>query len=249
MTRSVSAQIRLQIHGDVDLIFSVAAATDGQDVDEHLTVVGDRGPIDEVAGRNGTRLHRVSARRGPLTLDYAATVGDRSDAPAIDDFDLIEYGRPSRYCESDALFSLARQQFAGLSGSAAIDAVEEWVSGYLTYVPGSSSVTDGARATHELRKGVCRDFAHLVIAFLRALDVPARLVSMYAPGLVPMDFHAVAEAYADGVWRIVDATGLAPVDTMVRIATGRDAADTAFLTQHGGAVDLVGLDVDASMAG
>jgi len=54
--------------------------------------------------------------------------------------------------------------------------------------------------------GVCRDYAHLVIAVLRAVNVPARLVSVYAPGCQPMDFHAVAEAYVDGQWRVVDAT-------------------------------------------
>ena len=52
---------------------------------------------------------------------------------------------------------------------------------------------------------------------------------MYAPGLYPMDFHAVAEAFVEGHWRVVDATLLAPRQTLVRIATGRDAADTAFL--------------------
>ena len=53
-----------------------------------------------------------------------------------------------------------------------------------------------------------------------------------------MDFHAVAEALVDGTWRVVDATLLAPRSSLVRIATGRDAADTAFLTVIGGTVDL-----------
>ena len=87
------------------------------------------------------------------------------------------------------------------------------------------------------RQGVCRDYAHLVIALLRGLDVPARLAAVYAPGLQPMDFHAVAEALIGGQWRVVDATLLAPRASLVRIATGRDAADTAFLSAYGGAVD------------
>src|SRR5690606_13899415 len=93
--------------------------------------------------------------------------------------------------------------------------------------------TDGAVSTLLSRRGVCRDFAHLVVAFLRALDVPARVVSVYAPGLTPMDFHAVAEAAIDGTWHVVDATGLAPRQSLLRIATGRDAADTAFLSARG----------------
>ena len=60
------------------------------------------------------------------------------------------------------------------------------------------------------------------------------VVAVYAPGCDPMDFHAVAEAWVDDAWHIVDATRLAPREAMVRIATGRDAADTAFLTTRGG---------------
>ena len=85
---------------------------------------------------------------------------------------------------------------------------------------------------------MCRDFAHLVIALLRARNVPARLVAVYAPGLQPMDFHAVVEAAIDGEWRVVDATTLAPRQSLVRIATGRDASDTAFLTVQSGRADL-----------
>ena len=85
---------------------------------------------------------------------------------------------------------------------------------------------------------MCRDFAHLVIALLRARNVPARLVAVYAPGLSPMDFHAVVEAAVDGRWRVVDATAMAPRETLLRISTGRDASDTAFLTVHSGRADL-----------
>jgi transglutaminase-like putative cysteine protease len=110
---------------------------------------------------------------------------------------------------------------------------------------GSSQPTDGAVATLLSRRGVCRDYAHLVIAFLRALDVPARMVAVYAPGLDPMDFHAVAEAYVDGDWYVVDATTLAPRSTLMRIATGRDASDTAFLSTRRGVVTLNNLEVSA----
>src|SRR5438132_11090041 len=105
-------------------------------------------------------------------------------------------------------------------------------------MPGSSLPTVGAVEMMLCRRGGCLDYAHLVIALLRAVNVPARLVAVYAPGCYPMDFHAVAEAYVDGMWRVVDATCLAPRQTMVRIATGRDAADTAFLDNHGGGINL-----------
>ncbi|MEQ1736563.1 MAG: transglutaminase family protein, partial [Rhodoglobus sp.] len=111
------------------------------------------------------------------------------------------------------------------------------------YMPGSSDSTDGAEQTLLARKGVCRDFAHLVIALLRARDVPARMVAVYAPGLTPMDFHAVAEAFVDGAWWVVDATRLAPRQSMLRIATGRDAADIAFLTNHWADLSLANMTV------
>ena len=119
----------------------------------------------------------------------------------------------------------------------------------LKYVPGSSDPIDGAADTLLAGEGVCRDYAHLVVALLRAVNVPARIVSVYAPGLYPMDFHAVAEAFVEGNWRVVDATLLAPRQTLVRIATGRDAADTAFLDNHGGTVNLDRLQVTAIVDG
>ena len=96
---------------------------------------------------------------------------------------------------------------------------------------------------------MCRDYAHLVIALLRAVNVPARLVSVYAPGCQPMDFHAVAEAFVDGQWRVVDATCLAPRQSLLRIATGRDAADTAFLDNHKGRITLNNMTVTATVDG
>ena len=92
---------------------------------------------------------------------------------------------------------------------------------------------------------MCRDFAHLAITVLRALDVPARLVAAYAPGLSPMDFHAVVEAFVEGRWWVLDATRLAPRPSLLRIATGRDAADTAFLTVIDGEATLEVAEVEA----
>ena len=70
--------------------------------------------------------------------------------------------------------------------------------------------------------------------------MPARLAAVYAPGPRPMEFHAVAEALVDGQWWVVDATQLAPRQSLLRVATGRDAADTAFLTNFGAGTTLNG---------
>ena len=134
---------------------------------------------------------------------------------------------------ADSLTPTAAAEFAGLTGPALLFSVAEWVNQRIAYVSGSSTGTDSALDTLLARRGVCRDFAHLVIALLRALGVPARLAAVYAPGLSPMEFHAVAEALVDDQWWAVDATRLAPRRSLVRVATGGSAADTAFLSSFG----------------
>ena len=141
------------------------------------------------------------------------------------------------------LLPTASSEFRGLSGLELLSAVCSWVHDRLYYVPGSSRVTDGSVGTLLARQGVCRYYAHLVIALLRALKVPARMAAVYAPGLSPMDFHAVAEAFIDGSWQVVDATRLAPRQSLLRISTGRDAADIAFLTNHWANLTLLDLQV------
>ena len=98
--------------------------------------------------------------------------------------------------------------------------------------------------------GTCRDFAHLGVALCRAVGIPSRFASVYAPGLSPMDFHAVFETMRSTVgWYAYDATDLAPRQSMVRIATGRDAADAAFASVVGGIATLEYLEVTATVTG
>lgn len=246
MERTVSAHLQLYVYGPADLVLSLAVA-EGLATDEQMTITTNGEPVESriVRARHGTRLHRVSAQPGPMVIDYRATAAGQAPEPPVEELDIIEYRRPSRYCESDSLFATAQSEFAGLSGVPLLNAVGAWVRAHLTYVPGVSQHTDGAVEAYLARRGVCRDYAHLVVALLRSLDTPARLASVYAPGLMPMDFHAVAEAYVDGGWYVVDATGLAPRQSLLRIATGQDASETAFLSQHGAAVDLKWMEVAA----
>lgn len=247
MKRTVSAHLELELQDSADLIFSIAAAIGSDLESETFSIKSVGGELEprELIGRHGTRLHRLTGPAGRMTIDYSAVAIGQADPAPVEELDLIEYRRPSRYCESDTLFSTARAEFAGVSGKELLDAVTTWVGSHLSYVPGASLHTDGAVATMLAREGVCRDYAHLVVALLRALDVPARLASVYAPGLSPMDFHAVAEAYVEDAWHVVDATGLAPRQSLLRIATGQDAAETAFLSQHGARVDLLSMQVMA----
>lgn len=249
MRRDVSARLALTVAETADLVLAIAVAGEYAPSAEELVVTLDGARLDpvELHDVHGTRLHRVQVSPGALTVEYAATIEERTGAPDADPTDLIRYTRPSRYAESDALAPTAQSEFAGIDDPAEVlAAVSSWVGTQLAYVSGSSLPTDGAVRTLLSRQGVCRDYAHLVTALLRALGVPARLAAVYAPGLDPMDFHAVAEAWVDGAWRVVDATTLAPRSSLVRIATGRDAADTAFLSVLSGRAELDDMTVSAT---
>lgn len=248
MKRDISARVALAVAEPATLVFALAAADDYRPTTENLTITVDGVIVaaTELLDAHGTRLHQLEAGTGSLELEYAATIEGRLAPADSNAADLIRYTRPSRYAQSDSLGPTAAAEFAGIEAPIdLLDDVSSWVGTRLAYVGGSSLPTDGAARTLLAREGVCRDFAHLVIALLRGLNIPARLVSVYAPGLDPMDFHAVAEAWVDGAWRVVDATTLAPRQSLVRIATGRDAADTAFLTVLSGRVDLVDMEVTA----
>lgn len=204
----------------------------------------------EISGAHGNRIHKLEAAVGNLEVAYAATIVGRTDPAPVTEYDLSVYLRPSRYAEADKFYGFAATEFGHYADSTTLlEKVSSWVGGRLNYVPGSSDPIDGAVDTMLSGAGVCRDYAHLVVALLRAVNVPARVVSVYAPGLSPMDFHAVAEAFVAGHWRVVDGTLLAPRQSLVRIATGRDAADTAFLDNHKGAITLKTMAVTAVVDG
>ena len=253
MKRHVGAELEVEITAPTTLEFQIAVAPHpNTEVSESLSFVLDGDPFQplEISGVHGNRIHKLDAPVGNLTVDYAATIVGQTDPAPVTDYDLSMYLRPSRYAEADKFYGFAATEFGNYVDSATLlEEVSSWVGTRLNYVPGSSDPIDGAVDTLLAGAGVCRDFAHLVVALLRAVNVPARVASVYAPGLYPMDFHAVAEAFVEGQWRVVDGTLLAPRQTLVRIATGRDAADIAFLDNHNGAITLNKLVVTALVEG
>lgn len=235
------AQLGVEVQQTAELVLSIAPAGGPGILEEELScrLDGAELRVEEVVDLLGSRLHVLrGVPAGALSIDYHARVA--GSAPTLDftPADEIIYRRPSRYAESDKLGVIAHSLFAGLSGQELIAGVTKWVSSTLRYVPGASQPTDGAVDTFLAGQGICRDYAHLTIAMLRACGLPARLVSVYAPGLAPMDFHAITEVALDGRWQVVDATRLAPRAAMIRIATGQDASDTAFLTVLSGRVSF-----------
>lgn len=211
---------------------------------EVLHVEGAQVEDPGTASDLGARPIRLRPDGGPVALRYRATVEVDVPTPRDPDVPLPDPGEtalehmdwtlPSRYCPSDVLEPTARALFGSMPRTAALlETVRSWVQASITYAPGSSDGRTTAESTLLARAGVCRDLAHLTVALLRGLGVPARMVAAYAKDLEPQDFHALVEAH-DGVdWRLLDATGLAPTDTTARIATGRDATEIAWATTDG----------------
>lgn len=251
LSREVGSSLTLEVHDPTAFVLAVAVAEGVPTTLETLRIRLDEQPVvsRETTDEHGTRLHLFQTGPGTLSVDYAATVVGRAVPAPVVERDLVRYLRPSRYVQSDALTDRARDLFPGLDGLRLLVAVEDWVHEHLDYDGSATSPTGGAVETLQTGAGVCRDFANVTAAFLRALDVPARLVSVYAPRLDPPDFHAVVEACVDDRWLVIDATRLAPRSGLVRIATGRDSADTAFLTTTLADVQLLTIDVRAQCDG
>lgn len=180
-----------------------------------------------------------------LTVKYAAKVQIARKDVALEALgatplhllgaEALEYLRPSRFCQSDLFVDFVEQQFGNLRGGAKAAAILEWVQTQTSYVSGSSTSTTTATDTFFSRQGVCRDFAHLACSLLRAAHIPARYVSGYGLHVQPQDFHAVVQVWLEGAWHICDATGMSTPSEFVVIATGRDAADVAFMETSQGA--------------
>lgn len=190
------------------------------------------------------RYLRLQAGPGDIAIRYGADVeldvyavdpASVSEIPIADlPFELLTHLYPSRYCPSDLLNRWPSREFAHFStGHARVTAICNWIYEHIEYMVGSSDTLTTAQDTLVERAGVCRDFAHLGIAFCRALNIPARFVSAYAWGLEPPDFHAVFEAYLGGRWYLFDPTRQAALDGLVRIGVGRDAGEVSFATVFG----------------
>lgn len=207
----------------------------------------------------GNAVWRIHASSGELTVGHDALVevSAHSD-PQYPDLpktpieglpdEVIQFLLPSRYVDSDLLAAEAWERFGHIQGGwAQVQAVCDHLHSTCRYGVGSTSSTTAQQA-YAAGKAVCRDFAHMGVAFCRALNIPARYVCGYLGDIgvpvdpVPMDFHAWFEAWIDGAWRTFDARHNKPRIGRVLIAVGRDAADVAFATTFG-ATELLQMTV------
>jgi transglutaminase-like putative cysteine protease len=244
MKLSIRSQLDYDFDCPTDVLLQVEAAAIPEQAIEsaHLDV----SPCDHFARVAAHDLigDRIWVRaEGKLSVRYEATVAinriltDCLDLPRVEPRYLpgetVQYLMGSRYCPSDQFQTFVEAEFGGLEGGKRVMAMRDWIEQNFSYVPGVSSADTTALDTFVRRQGICRDYAHVLITLIRASGIPARIASVYALGVEPQDFHAVAEVFLGGEWHLVDATGMAQEAAMAKIGVGRDAADVAFLTAYG----------------
>jgi transglutaminase-like putative cysteine protease len=194
------------------------------------------------------RYMRVQAGAGAFAVRYDATVDithhfeppDRIAEVPIANLppEVLPYLYPSRYCQSDRLRRIATREFGHLrQGYSRVQSIQDWVRQRILFAIGSSVASTSAVDTLVEQAGVCRDFAHLMIALCRAVNIPARFVTGIDYGASPElgvpDFHAYVEAYLGQRWYLFDPTGITLPTGLVRIGTGRDASEVSFATMFG----------------
>lgn len=249
---NLSILLRYEITNQAsDFIFNIHAAQTPQQtvVTESLEVSTPAlVPIVQTDTVSGTRIMRISANPGRLAIRYVATVDIDHHFELVNGIDevpvsqlptsVLPYLYPSRYCQSDQLGRLARREFGGLRrGYSRVQAIQDWVRLRTSFLSGSSNASTSAVDTLIQQVGVCRDFSHLMIALCRAVNIPARFVTGIDygsdPAMGPTDFHAYVEVFLGNRWYMFDPTGVLPPMGLIRIGTGRDAADVSFATIFG----------------
>lgn len=252
----ISIELQLELNyeidqGGADFIFNIHAAHTASQVvsAEKLTFSQPIIPRIHTDLATGNRYMILRAAPGQLKVSYMATVvltHYRADPAQIAEVpvsrlpaEVIGYLYPSRYCQSDRLIKLAINEFGALpQGYSRVQAIRDWVNKRTTFLSHSSNSNTSAVDTLIEEVGVCRDFAHLMIALCRAVSIPARFATGTDYGADPAlgrpDFHAYVEVFLGDRWYIFDPSGTVIPMGLVRFGTGRDAADVAFATIFGG---------------
>jgi transglutaminase-like putative cysteine protease len=208
-------------------------------------------PITSYRDAFGNWCSRIVAPRGQLRLSSSAVVRD-TGAPdkvvlsdrqsAVQDLpdECLLFLLGSRYCETDRLMEGAWELFGqSPTGTRRVQAICDYVHRHITFGYQSARSTKTALEAFHERTGVCRDYAHLAIAFCRCMNIPARYCTGYLGDIgiqtphAPMDFAAWFEAYVDGDWHTFDARNNVPRIGRVLIARGRDATDVAISNTFG----------------
>lgn len=198
----------------------------------------------------GNHCHRIVAPVGRSRFTTDAVIGDSGlpDECGAAGQDTVEdlpentllFLLGSRYCETDLLSATAWQLFSGTTpGHARVQSICDFVHKHITFDYQQARATRSANEAFHERVGVCRDYAHLAIAFCRCMNIPARYCTGYLsdigtlPPYPPGDFAAWFEAWIGGRWCLFDPRNNVPRVGRVLMARGRDASDVAIATTFG----------------
>ncbi|KWV95631.1 transglutaminase family protein [Erythrobacter sp. AP23] len=251
MPISIESRFAFQLPSPTDVLLQFEAASiPEQNILSHSTRLSPSDHCARVPAQDeiGERIWIRAA--GEFEVDYEARVQVDRQLDKLEELaalsphampgEAVEYLFDSRYCPADNFQPFVEAEFSGTDGGARVAAIRDWIAANFSYISGSSNNETGAAESFIARRGICRDYAHVLVTMARASTIPARYVACYAPGVDPPDFHAVAEVFlADpesrkgGTWQLVDATGMADPAETVKIGIGRDAADVSFLTSFG----------------
>jgi transglutaminase-like putative cysteine protease len=199
----------------------------------------------------GNWCSRIVAPKGEIRISTDALLRDSGDADvvapwaeqhAIQDLpeECLVFLLGSRYCETDRLSDVAWKLFGSApTGWGRVQAICDFVHQHLTFGYEHARNTKSAWDAYAERAGVCRDFAHLAVAFCRCMSIPARYCTGYLgdigvpPSTAPGDFSGWFEVYLGSRWYTFDARHNVPRIGRVLIARGRDASDVAISTTFG----------------
>ncbi len=208
-------------------------------------------PVSGYRDGYGNWCSRIVAPAGPMTISGDAVIRDSGwPDPVVPDAgqvavetlpeETLVFLLASRFCDSDRLLDLAWNLFGSATpGWARVQAICDFTHRHIEFGYQHARVTRTASEAYQERRGVCRDFTHLAVAFCRALNIPARYCTSYLgdvgtpPPYPPGDFAAWFEVYLGGRWHTFDARNNTPRIGRVLIARGRDAADVAIATTFG----------------
>ncbi|NQV57876.1 MAG: transglutaminase family protein [Rhodospirillales bacterium] len=254
----ISAELSYSLPAPCTILVQVEAATTPEQRLDHAVI--NIGPADDktiVPAHDGVGTRLWTTQQEHLTISYGTNIAiDRANpdfsalsATALSDLpgEAVPYLFNSLYCSTTAFDQLVADEFADLSGGPLVAAMSDHIGQIMTYGSDSDNAHTNAEQSYVARKGVCRDYAHIMISMARTANIPARFASTYAPDVTPQDFHAVAEVFLGGGWHLVDPTGMAQASDMAVIGIGRDATDVSFLTGFG-SLEMVEQQVSVSRA-
>jgi transglutaminase-like putative cysteine protease len=255
VTLRVGCSLAYEVTGTASLLLNLQPRPDrNHSVVFQALTLGNNLPAREFTDSHGNTMWQVRLARGSNFFRHDAIVAvssrpDNHDLPPVTPelpdqmpTGVLRYALPSRYCDSDKLTNFAWEKFGRVEhGLPRVNAISQWVHDNIEYRYMSGRTDLSAWDVLQRGYGVCRDFAHLVVALNRTFNLPARYVTGHLPDIgFPdpenhMDFHAYAEVYVGGHWFTSDARFHVPRIGRIKISCGQDAVDGAFSTIYGGA--------------